>query len=86
VTYYFTPPTVEEGPAGMNRLFWRYRLNRADTVLLNQDGTYSHYRSPGIEELEAAVRFYQGGHIYPITSEERTSLINGGYGANITEE
>ncbi len=86
MTYYFTPPTVEEGPAGMNRLFWRYRLNRADTVLLNQDGTYSHYRSPGIEELEAAVRFYQGGHIYPITSEERTSLINGGYGANITEE
>lgn len=70
----------------MNRLFWRYRLNRADTVLLNEDGTYSHYRSPGIEELNAAVRYYQGGHIYPITEEERISLINGGYGAYITEE
>ena len=85
MTYYFTPPTVEEGPAGGSRLFWRFRLTRADTVLLNQDGTYSHYRSPGVEELEAAVCFYQGGHIYPITSEERTSLIAGGYGANITE-
>jgi hypothetical protein len=85
VAYYFTPPTVEEGPAGGGRLFFRYRINRADTVLLNQDGTYSHYRSPGIEELEAAVRFYQGGHIYPITSAERASLIAGGYGPNITE-
>ena len=86
MAYYFTPPTVEEGPAGDSRLFWRYRLNRADTVLLNSNGTYSHFRSPGIEELEAAVRFYQGGHIYPITETERASLIAGGYGPNITEE
>lgn len=86
MAYYFTPPTVEEGPAGMSRLFWRYRLNRADTVLLNQDGSYSHYRSPGIEELNEAVRYYQGGHIYQITEEERTSLIAGGYGPYITEE
>ena len=86
MTYYFIPPTVEEGPAGDSRLFWRYRLNRADTVLLNSDGSYSHFRSPGIEELEAAVRFYQGGHKYEITSAERASLIAGGYGPNITEE
>jgi hypothetical protein len=85
VTYYFTPPTVEEGPAGGGALFYRYRLNRADTVLLNSDGSYSQYRSPGIEELEAAVRFYQGGHIYPLTEAERTSLIAGGYGPYITE-
>jgi len=85
VTYYFTPPTVEEGPAGGGPLFSRYRLNQADTVLLNSDGSYSHFRSPGIEELEAAVQFYQGGHIYPLTTAERTSLIAGGYGPNITE-
>ena len=85
MAYYFTPPTVEEGPAGGGRLFFRYRINRADTVLLNADGSYSQYRSPGIEELEAAVQFYQGGHIYEITEAERTSLIAGGYGPNITE-
>lgn len=85
MTYYFTPPTVEEGPAGGGRLFFRYRINRANTII-NTNGIYESIRTPGIEQLDAATKFYQGGHKYEITDAERTSLINAGYGAYITEE
>ena len=81
--YYFIPPTVDEGPAGDNRLFWRYKITRADTVIKEQDGSYKHYRAPGIDQLEGAQRFYQGGHIYPITESERQDLINYGYASQI---
>lgn len=83
--YYFTPPTVEEGPAGNNRLFWRYRINRANTII-NTNGIYESIRTPGIEQLEAATYFYQGGHKTQISEVERASLIANGYGAYITEE
>jgi len=81
--YYFIPPTVDEGPAGDDRLFYRYKLTRADTVIKNPDGSYSHYRAPGIDQLEAAERFYQGGHIYPIDEGERQNLIKYGYSSQI---
>jgi hypothetical protein len=81
--YYFIPPTVDEGPAGDNRLFWRYKITRADTVIKNADGSYSHYRAPGIDQLEAAEVFYQGGHIYPISEGERENLIKYGYSSQI---
>lgn len=86
MTYYFIPPTVEEGPAGGGPLFFRYRLNRADTVIKTLSGSYYQVRTPGIEELEQAALFYQGGHKYPISDQERLSLIAAGYGPNITEE
>lgn len=82
--YFFTTPTVEEGPAGDDWLFYRYRLPRADTILKNADGSYSHYRTPGLEQLEAAVLFYQGGHITEVSASEAASLTAAGYGAYIT--
>ena len=85
MTYYFTPPTVDEGPAGDNRLFWRYKLTRADTVIKNADGSYDHFRTPGVEQLETATLFFQGGHKTEISSSERLSLIAAGYGDYITE-
>jgi hypothetical protein len=84
VTYYFSPPTVDEGPAGDSRLMWRYKITRADTIIRNGDGSYSSYRAPGIDQLENASHFYQGGHIYPLTTQEYTDLTNAGYGAYIT--
>lgn len=87
MAYYFTPPTVDEGPAGDNRLFWRYKITRADTVIGYADGSYDHFRTPGIEQLENARVFYQGGHKNLIKDEaERLNLIANGYAAYITEE
>ena len=84
--YFFTTPTVEEGPAGDDRLFYRYRLPRADTILKDASGAYSHFRTPGLEQLEAAVLFYQGGHINEVSASEAADLTAAGYGAYITTE
>ena len=86
MTYYFTPPTVMEGPAGLSRLFYRYKLPRANTILEVSLGTYESIRTPGIDEYTAALNVYQGGHKTEITTAERTRLINAGYGPYITEE
>jgi len=83
MAYLFKPPTVEEGPAGFTRLFWRYRIARANTILVYGTTIYSE-RTPGVDETIAADYCYLGGHEYFITDAERTILINGGYGANIT--
>ena len=82
-SYRFTPPTVEEGPAGFGRLFWRYRITRADTILVN--GTVvTAVRTPGVDQTLEADYYYLGGHVYDITQTERDILVSAGYAANIS--
>ena len=83
MAYKFVPPTVEEGPAGFGRLFWRYRIARANTILVTGTSVVSE-RTPGVDETLNADYCYLGGHEYYITDVERTILINAGYGDNIT--
>jgi hypothetical protein len=83
MAYLFKPPTVEEGPAGFGRLMWRYRIARANTILVYGTAVVSE-RTPGVDETQAADYCYLGGHEYIITDPERTILINAGYSANIT--
>ena len=81
--YQFTPPTVDETPAGFGRLMWRYRIARGDSILIN--GTVvTRLRTPGVDQVLEADYAYSGGHVYIISDVERTILINAGYGANIT--
>ena len=82
MAYTFTPPTVEEGPAGFSRLFWRYRITRANTILVYGTSIVS-LRTPGVDQVAEADYAYLGGHVSPITEVERTILINAGYGAYI---
>lgn len=79
MAYTFTPPTVEEGPAGFGRLMWRYRINRANTILVYGTSVIS-LRTPGVDQVAEADYAYLGGHVSPITDVERTILINAGYG------
>ena len=51
--YQFSPPTVEEGPAGFGRLFWRYRIARSNTLLVYGTAVVSE-RTPGVDETQAA--------------------------------
>lgn len=83
MAYLFKPPTVEEGPAGFGRLFWRYRIARSNTILVYGTTIYSQ-RTPGVDETQAADYCYLGGHEYFISDVERTILVNGGYSAYIT--
>lgn len=83
MAYLFKPPTVEEGPAGFGRLFWRYRITRADSVLVYGNTTVA-LRTPGVDQTLQADYCYLGGHEYILSQTERDILVANGYGANIT--
>ena len=51
MAYVFNPPTVEEGPAGFGWLFWRYRIARANTILVYGTSIVSE-RTPGVRSEE----------------------------------
>ena len=80
--YVLTPPTVDEGPAGYGRLFWRYKLTRGDTLLMTA-GVVTRTRTPSIQEIRDADYSYMGGHSYVISPNENALLVAAGYGANI---
>jgi hypothetical protein len=86
MAYYFLPPTVEEGPAGLGALFYRYKLTRANSILQRTDGSYYSIRTPSVDETQSALYYYPGGHQNLISESERTSLIAAGYGPYIIEE
>lgn len=81
--YKFSPPTVEEGPAGFTRLFWRFRIARSNTLLVYGTTVVSE-RTPGVDETQNADYCYLGGHIYVLSQKEVTILTNAGYGSYIT--
>lgn len=79
--WFFAPPTVEEGPAGGGRLFYRYKLTRGVTVVQREDGSFYQTRFPDNEtELLVARKVYLGGHVYRLSAEEVTLLTEAGYG------
>lgn len=80
----FTPPTVDEGPAGGGPLFFRYKIARADAVL-KKDGVYTQTRVPSQDEINEADIYYAGGRGgYDISEAEAADLTAAGYGAYIT--
>lgn len=76
--YTFTPPTVEEGPAGGHWLFYRYTLPRGLTTL-KVDGQYYDVRDPSQDELAEAEVYYLGGHDYEVTLAQKEELEAAGY-------
>jgi len=78
MAYFFTTPTVSEGPLAEGPLFSRYRLTKGVSVI-KVDGEYYELREPSSEEVEAAEAFYLGGITYEVSLEEKTSLEAAGY-------
>lgn len=79
----FTPPTVDETPAGFGPLFYRFRIARGITVL-KTGGVYTQHRYPADTDLAAADVVYLGGHPYPVDFAEADALTAAGYGAYVT--
>ena len=80
----FTPPTVDEGPAGGGPLFFRYKIPRADAIL-KKDGVYTRTRVPSEDDIAVADIYYAGGRGgYEISEQEAADLTAAGYGAFIT--
>lgn len=78
MAYFFTTPTVSEGPAGTGRLFSRFRLVRGVTVL-KIDGEYYETRYPSAEEVADADISYIGGYRYEVDAIEKAALEAAGY-------
>lgn len=76
--YYFTTPTVSEGPLAEGALFRRFRLNRGVSVI-KKDGVYTEVRYPSSEETTEADIFYLGGGTYEVSATEAASLQAAGY-------
>jgi hypothetical protein len=76
--YQFIPPSIKEGPAGLDSLFYRIGLQRGISVL-KIDGTYYQIRTPSQDEIKLAQIFYQGGHIYTVSDSEAADLTAAGY-------
>lgn len=74
----FTPPTIDEGPAGGGPLFGRYKIARGITVLKTA-GVYTQVRYPSLPQMQAADAVYLGGHTYEVSDAEATALAAAGY-------
>lgn len=75
----YNPPYIEEAPMGMNALMARYRMNRYFTVL-NNTGTFSAQRYQSTDQIAAATQVFVNNQ--PITSTDRTNLLNSGVGGD----
>ena len=83
MAYILKPPTVKEGPAGFGRLFWRYKLDRGDSLLVFGTSVIRQ-RTPAVQDTQTADYCYLGGHEYYLSDVEYTILVNAGYSAYIT--
>jgi len=75
----YNPPFIEEGPMGENMLMFRYRVNRYFTVL-NNSGTFTAARYQSTDQIAAATQVFVNNQ--PITSTDRTNLLNAGVGGD----
>ena len=85
-SYTFSPPTVDEGPAGFGPLFSRFKLTHGISIV-KSGGVYSQVRGVDSDNIAGYDEFYLGGHKHTVTSAVRTALIAGGVGvtsANFT--
>ena len=83
MTYVLKPPTVDEGPAGLGRLFYRYKLTRGDSLIMTA-GVVTRQRTFSNIDTNAADFVYIGGHEYVLSPIEYTQLVAAGYGSYIT--
>lgn len=80
MVWIFRTPTVSEGPAGLDPLFHRVKLDRGVSIAEQPQGTYRALRFPTQDEIAQAFFFYMGGHEYVVSDATKAALIAGGIG------
>lgn len=80
-TWRFITPTVSEGPAGLDPLFRRLKLDRGVTILVTA-GVYRSLRFPTQDEMAAADTVYMGGHEYDVDDTTKAALIAANVGVS----
>ena len=83
----FQTPTVLEGPAAEERLFYFYKLDRGITIVMNTDGDWEQIRYAVDGDLDSYPIVYAGGYKHIVDDATKASLIAGDVGvteANFT--
>lgn len=80
MVWIFRTPTVSEGPAGLDPLFHRVKLDRGVSIAEQPQGTYRALRFPTQDEIAEAFFFYMGGHEYVVDDATKAALIAAGVG------
>ncbi len=78
--YTFVTPIVEEGPAGLSRLFHFYKLDRGVTIVLKPTGGYAQIRFPQDSDFDTYPAYYRGGYNHTVDEATKAALIAGGVG------
>ena len=76
----FTTPIVEEGPAGLHRLFDFYKLNRGISIVLKPTGGYEQVRYLQDSDFDSYPAYYRGGYNHTVDAATKAALIAGGVG------
>lgn len=76
----FKTPTVEEGPAGLARLFYFYKIDRGITIVRELDGDYAQVRYLQDSDYAGYPEIYQGGYNHVVDDATKARLIAGGVG------
>ncbi len=89
-TYLFSPPYVEETPAGIKRGLFTYLLKIRNGISIGKlGGVYFQDRYPHQDDIDTYEEFYAGGHKHSVSESTRTALLAAGVGvteANFTLE
>lgn len=78
----FSPPTVEEAPAGLDPLFYRVKLTRGVSIQELPQGSFRDLRYPTQDEISDAYRFWMGGHRHIVDDATKAALIAAGVGVD----
>lgn len=82
----FTPPTIDEAPAGRGPLFGRYKLARGISLILT-NGHYVERRYPADVDLIGLTEgsdYFIGGHVYDVSAAVAAALAADGFGSGVT--
>lgn len=80
-------PMAPPGTRGLEaRLFRHYRpLKKGISVLQGPDGSWYVKEYPTQDEIDVALNFFLGGHVYPISDAVAASLTAAGFGSLVTQ-
>lgn len=72
--YRFEPPTVDEGPIGVEYLFNFFKMKRGISIV-KSDGIYYQVRTLDYDLVPTYEECYNGGTVHTVTSAVRTAML-----------
>lgn len=78
----FTTPTVLEGPIGLHRLFYFYKMDRGISIVQMADGSFRQIRYPVDSDLQNYPQVFRGGYNYTVDDATKAALLAANVGVS----